>query len=83
VSSRFLENSCTIALGVFKVRVIIAMYEAVFLGKKYSVPEIGGMVLFFRDVCVSMFPAAASLEADRRRARACHRRYSINAASLI
>jgi hypothetical protein len=84
VSSRFFENSCTVALGVFKVRVIIATYEAVFLGKKYSVSEIGGMVLFFfRDVRVSMFLAAAFLEPDRRRARACHRRYSVNAASLI
>jgi hypothetical protein len=45
VSSRFLENSCTHALDVFKIRVLIATYEAVFLGKKNSVSEIGRIVL--------------------------------------
>jgi hypothetical protein len=51
VSSKFLESSCTLALGVFKVRVIIATYEAVFLGKKNSVPAVGRIVLLL-GMCV-------------------------------
>ena len=70
VSSRFLENSCTLALDAFKIRVVIATYEAVFLGKKKSVSEFGRVVLLSEMVCVSMFFSAACLEPDRRCARA-------------
>jgi len=51
VPSRFLENSRTLDLGVFKVRVVVATCEEVFLGKKNSVSEIGRIVLLL-GMCV-------------------------------
>jgi hypothetical protein len=51
VAPRILENSYTLALGVVKVRVIIAMYEAAFLRKNNLVSEIGRLV-FLSGMCV-------------------------------
>jgi TRAP-type mannitol/chloroaromatic compound transport system permease small subunit len=50
VAPRFLENSYTLALGVFIVRVI-AMYETVFLRKNDLVSEIGRIV-FLLGMCM-------------------------------
>ena len=65
---RFLENSCTLALGVFELRVIIATCEAVFLGKKNSMSEIGRIVLLLA-MCVCISVSRSSLSRTRSAAR--------------